>query len=312
MLSVAKATALVPLVALIVLSVVTSTSYSSDGIWDKVDKTADEQACKQFTCSPSGYIWRPNPPTTLYNNVTACDALIKKGIKKIVYYGDSYIRHIYAAMLITLNGNYESGSMANPAKDPLCRYHTLFQEKRCNYWNLNHNGMVCDGKVFMDPLLTGIRDSIFKQENGTVALWSFGNHQLAHGRYGVNDGAAYQALFEKEGTCPYFREHKDKLTGKIDPNGPYSVWWVSTHQRVRQHFPDEAPDKVRKYNHDMRSFFESGQCGHTNYIDVFNVTDKLVTEHNEEAHKLTFDQVHWGYEVNLIKAQIILNALLSS
>lgn len=30
-----------------------------------------------------------------------------------MFYGDSYMRHIYAAMLITLNGNYESGSLAN-------------------------------------------------------------------------------------------------------------------------------------------------------------------------------------------------------
>ena len=49
-----------------------------------------------------------------------------------------------------------------------------------------------------------------------------------------------------------------------------------------------------------------------NYIDVFNMTDSLVVQHDAEARKMTWDQVHWSYEVNLIKAQIIINALLSS
>jgi hypothetical protein len=41
------------------------------------------------------------------------------------------------------------------------------------------------------------------------------------------------------------------------------------------------------------------------------MTSSLALEHPEDAAQMTYDGVHWGYEVNLIKAQIILNALIA-
>jgi hypothetical protein len=283
-------------------------SYTGDGAWEKV--VSQEEECKQWTCTPGGLVWKQKTnPYKLYNNITACDALVKKGVKKILFHGDSYLRHVYAGMLITLNGNYESGSMKDPASDTSCRYHQLFNEKRCNYYNLNHYGLVCDGQVLLDPLLTGFNERDC-QAPGTVSLWSFGNHPLGNHRYGVNDPEAYQNFFNRE-NCPPMLANKDKYTGEFGPDKSCSVWWVSTHQRVQQHFPDEAPDVVQKYNLAMRDYFDAGKCGNVNYIDVFNMTDSVTMQHNEEAHKLTWDKVHWSYEINLIKAQIILNALLS-
>jgi hypothetical protein len=60
----------------------------------------------------------------------------------------------------------------------------------------------------------------------------------------------------------------------------------------------------------MREYFESaGRCGSVNYIDVFNLTSQLALTLTPEAETLTYDGVHWGLEVNLIKAQLILHAL---
>ena len=61
----------------------------------------------------------------------------------------------------------------------------------------------------------------------------------------------------------------------------------------------------------MHQFAADRKCDDLNYIDVYNMTESLALNHREEAERLTYDQVHWGFEVNLIKAQIILNALLS-
>ncbi len=73
--------------------------------------------------------------------------------------------------------------------------------------------------------------------------------------------------------------------------------------------PDELPPSVTRYNEAMRSFFEGGECGKVNYIDVFNMTADLALNNYNDADKyMTYDAVHWGMEVNLIKAQIILNA----
>ena len=287
-------------------------SYNGDGEWVKPE-SPDSQECKQYLCTPSGHIWKQKTnPLKLYNNVTGCDALVAKGIKKILFYGDSYLRHVYAAMLITLNGNYESGSMADPKKDENCKYHELFNEKRCNYFNLNHYGTVCDNRLYLDPLLTDFNDKeCGKKEDGTVALWSVGNHAIGKGRYGVNNAVAYKDQFLK-GNCPTLLNNKEIYTGTADGTHKCSIWWLSTHQRLQQHYPDESPEQIQQYNLDMRQFMESGDCGNVNYIDVFNMTDSLTMQHREESHRLTWDKVHWSMEVNLIKAQIIINALLST
>ena len=61
----------------------------------------------------------------------------------------------------------------------------------------------------------------------------------------------------------------------------------------------------------MREYFDrGGRCGPVNYVDVYNMTAALAGEAHHEAAKMTYDMVHWGIEVNLHKAQIVLNALL--
>jgi hypothetical protein len=140
----------------------------------------------------------------LYTSETACQGLIDKGITKIYFHGDSYMRQVYAAMLITLKGDYRGGSLQNATRVPECQYHRQFNEKRCGTRELNHYGVVCGGKVILDPLLVGFADlNLCSQSNGSVVLWSFGNYKLAKGgRYGVNNASAYGELFEG-GTCKH-------------------------------------------------------------------------------------------------------------
>lgn len=81
---------------------------------------------------------------------------------------------------------------------------------------------------------------------------------------------------------------------------------------MKAYYPDEQVHLVHNYNTDMRSFFDSGACGNVNYVDVYNMTRQLARKHSSEAEQMTYDGVHWGMEVNLIKAQIIINALLTA
>lgn len=301
-----------------------TTSYTSDGKWQKIANHDKTEQCLHYLCSPDGYAWKQNSsPSVLYNDVTGCDALIKKGIKKISFYGDSYMRHLFAAMLITLNGNYDAGSQTdstvNNGNNP-CRFQNQFEERDVGCRNrVNSIGKVCDNKVTLEPLLDSIfnhdRGPIYRQTDGTVVLWTLGNHPIEEtvkpGRYGVNDAFANQQWFESDGFCPFLRDNKDKLTGVAgDSSIPYSLWWVSTHARLMATQPDEEPEYVKKFNVEMRDWADSGKCGNMNYIDVFNMTEKLINTNRKEAVKMTFDEVHWGLEVNLVKCQIILNALL--
>eukprot|EP01038_Epipyxis_sp_PR26KG_P014458 gene14458-19404_t len=312
-------------------------SVTSDGEW----LPAKNGECDRFMCTSNSLTWHPFPPNTnsdgsnksnqpsiskqqynpfpfnLYNNETGCDALLKKGITRILFFGDSFMRQIYAGMLITLNGDFRYGSQADPSKSPECEYQRQFWEKRCGTLQLNHVGKVCGGKILLDPLLHAFHGlHLCSAQNGTVAIWSFANYKLFnHGRYdencGVNNATMYQKFFNQD-ICPQMKQHQNDYTGEVSQK--CSVWWVSTHYRVKGYFADEQPDKIRRYNEDMRHWFESDHknCGNVNYIDVYNMTARLTINHTTEAEKLTYDKVHWGMEVNMIKAQIIINALVAS
>lgn len=283
-----------------------TTSFTVNGEW--APAPADE--CSRYMCTPNNLTFISSAPNKLklFDNVSACDALVKKGVKKIYFHGDSYMRQMYAAMLISLNGDYRYGSLANPALSPQCEYHRQFYEKSCGTRQLNHWGVVCGGQIIMDPMLNGFSNvNHCSGETGSIVLWSFANYPLGHhGRHGVNNATVYQEFFERD-ICPTLRSNVEAYPG--DTSHPCSVWWISTHYRVRAYFEDEKPDIVKNYNEQMRLYFDTKRCGAVNYIDVYNMTARLATGHPTEAEKMTYDGVHWGFEGNLVKAQIIINAL---
>lgn len=310
---------------------VESNEYAPSGEWTKTDRP--EKVCKdQFLCAEGDLTWVSNNNPTLFDVNNVCDALVDAGIRHIDFHGDSYMRQIYAGILITLNGNYRNGSIAdtdfaraNGAEQ--CTYQTQFAEKHCGVRSLNHGPSVCDGRVSLDPLLNGVENlnNCKAHRNGSIILFSWGNYKVGPGggRHGVNDPKAYSEFFETSGLCPSVRardEEMKKAAGglrrklKIKPpksqRPPCGVYWISTHYRLVAHFPDEKEQIVRRYNEGMRDFFRSGQCGDINYIDVYNMTASF-GEHHSIASKYSYDKVHWGMEVNLLKAQIILNALVS-
>lgn len=297
------------LTVVLVVSAARRISYTSTGSWEP----AKNENCDRYMCSPNNLTWSPDHSFRFYNSTEACDALVKKGIRYIFYHGDSFMRQMYAAMLISLNGDYESGSLANPQSAPQCRYRKQFNEKSCGTRQLNHYGKMCNNQIIMDPLLNGFGDTkACSEHNGSVVLWSFGNYKLVrYGREGVNNATMYSNLFQRD-ICPKIRKlsNNPSYTGEVD--GICSVFWVSTHYRLRAYFEDEKPEIVKEYNRGMRSFYDSGSCGKVNYLDVYNMTAALGLGHRGVAEQMSYDHVHWGMEVNLVKAQLIINALLSS
>ncbi len=286
-----------------------TTSFTVNGAWGQ----AVNNECEHYMCTPNNLTWVSTNPNILkyYDNTTACDALVKKGVKKIFFHGDSYMRQIYAGLLITLNGDYRYGSLADSKLSPQCEYHRQFYEKSCGTRQLNHYGVVCGGKIILDPVLNGFSNvNNCDSSNGTLVLWSFANYKLSkNGRNGVNNATMYQEFFERD-ICPTLKNNENKYTGDFASH-PCSVWWISTHYRMKAYYDDEKPEVVKQYNEEMRHYFDTKRCGAVNYVDVYNMTARLATDHPTDAEKMTYDGVHWGLEGNLVKAQIIINALLA-
>lgn len=252
----------------VVVAVECRISFSLLGNWTQVNETSRE--CLLHMCTPSKpYAWISSDPFKLYDSRLGCEKLIEKGISRIFFHGDSYMRQIYSSMLITLSGNYHNGSLIEGSPEH-CYGKRQFNEKTCGTRQLNKDGTVCGGLVYLDLQMRGLDDlnSCVEGEK-RVFLWSFGNHKLTrYGRYGVNNATAFSELFLRN-PCPLIREHK---------NNNCSIWWVSTHYRMRPYFEDEVPEVIRGYNEGMRSFFESEACGNVNYIDVYNSTQQLGNE----------------------------------
>lgn len=276
--------------------------YSPGGKWAYA-KDPELLCGKRFLCTPSNLTWvSEDPADVLYDSDGACDALIDAGITRIDFHGDSYMRQIYAAVLITLNGNYVNGSIAdtpyaqkNGAKE--CTYHKQFAEKMCGIRSLNHGPEVCGGKVVLDPLLNGLET--LKQCKGGgkstgIALFSWGNYKVGpqiFDRHGVNNATAYGQFFEDSKLCPNIR-HYDNIT--LEAHGMTTrscdVFWLSTHYRLMHHFTDEQVSAVKNYNERMRDWVTSKACGLVNYVDVYNMTAVLATDHTSEARLMSYDQ----------------------
>ena len=300
-------------------------SFTANGKWGTQTATNNDILCNQkFMCTPHNLTWIPSYPippvvTGLWNNETACAALLSKGITNIYFYGDSYVRNFYAAVLITLNGDYRAGSLSNDSFTG-CLYRNQFNEKMgsgCGKWGpLNHHGIVCGGKINLHPLLTHLETlNLCAQTNGSIVLWSAGNHRLSrYGRFGINNATSYSRYFQRN-ICKQLNDSRyveQSLSGRPISQRTCSTWWVSTHYRFEAFFEDEVPERVLNFNKGMRRFFDSRSCGPVNYIDVYNMTATLVAQAPEDAGNMTHDKMHWGIEVNLHKAQIILNAILSA
>jgi hypothetical protein len=262
-----------------------------------------------------------------FDSHNACLFLRNRDITTISFYGDSYMRQIYAAMAITLSGNYRNGSIGDSelarysGASKNCNHHSQFNERFCGDWEVKSEAIVCNGSITLRPFIkTPFDSSSVSNDSHHLTLFSYGNHPikgrpLSGGRYGVNNASAYIDLYNAT-ICPELNSRTmHSLSSSRTATGNVSsspVWWVSTHRRVVNKSPDESSEVVQKFNEDMREFFVSNNCGAVNYLDVYNMTASLVSHHLDAAKALTYDGVHWGMEVNLIKAQMLIDALITT
>lgn len=248
-------------------------SYPINGSWIK---DVHPSICyENHLCLPSGETYSV---PFIKSMEDACDLLLLRGITEIHLFGDSYMRHILEALIITLTGNYKD-SATEPRHDSKgknrCEYNNQFSDKYCR--DVYDKMQVCNNNIMIyyisDSIIKSRHFSNFQCKRGRIVLLSYGNHPIIddyNNRPGVNDPEIYQKVFK--GIC-------DNWNIKLKNNQYHcNMFWVSTHARTTGK-PDESFEKVKNYNLKMREFFESGKCTtKTNYIDVYNMTGYLYIE----------------------------------
>ena len=203
-----------------------ASSITSNGSW----VMADGDICAKYLCSSSGLTWKSPQITQIYDRISGCEALIKKGVSSITFHGDSFVRHIYAALMITLNGDFKYGSIHDGKMFPECHYHEQFTS-RCKTMTLNKHGVVCEGKIKLNPELTYFQNlDECKSQQGSVIIWSFGNHPLPMEERPIND----KDQQETEGAPPTTLEEAFHDTINDVP-GPHSVSSVLKNKTSADH-----------------------------------------------------------------------------
>jgi hypothetical protein len=264
------------------------TDTNSTNVW-AIDHDNPAICHERHICTPSHRRWLTN--STLYFEKDACEVLTKKGIKRIIMMGDSFMRHMYEALIMTVTGNYRDSPLIR--SDKSCEYHMLFCEKRCSTTMLLGEKLICDDKI-------SVHASIFSyslpgpRTAGDLIFFSEGNHARNGDMRVANNFTAYKDHFL----------YGDSLCSMAGP--PSITTWVSTHARMAPTHEFETSERVRNFNDGMKDFILSGRCGPIDYIDVYNMTNELISHHEADAAYMTFDKAHWGMEVNLVKIQILL------
>lgn len=276
-------------------------SRASDGIW--AQEPIPEICYEQYLCTPSGLRWVPSSGAFLWTQQRACAAFESSGVNRILFSGDSYMRHFYEALVLLLTNNYKNGAISSPSS---CFYGHQFSEKNCRNY-VPQSMVVCDNHLLLKfEDWQNLKSACDK--NTTWFIWSLGNHPVSTrpGREGINNAEAYIQDFTGAGVCLQNQTFACEL------------FWMSTHNRLREGSPGynetrETYAQVEEYNIKMRTYMESDKCGtNIHYVDVFNMTKDLVRNHMDEAVFLTFDYAHWGMQVNLNKVQVFLDTAFST
>lgn len=285
----------------------------NQGYWFRDPATCSTYPAN-MTCTASGQVWKADG-CVLETSSVACARLIDANIRKLLFIGDSYVRHAYEGMLLMLSGDFSKGALIPGTTDeyPDCLDDGQFEELKCRH-HVKTNDTLCGGLVTV-ALKYGAAPAPDEGDSEWDAIvWGVGNH-LVDGNYttrlGINDAAAYsehmfQKLCHRDTGLSYLRHH-DRREHRLHALNAPKVFWLTSHSRPAARFTDEDDGTVYRY------VVESSRhlwhfCG-ISAIDTYTLTSNLVRFFPEEAKQLSWDGTHWSRAINLLKAVLVLHAV---
>lgn len=289
--------------------------------WFRVlcDKSSDKPCCYENVCAPKtvkqcqcedcydsrGRVdpeladWLPSKNYKLedFSTEAACSFLTAK-YDNVVFMGDSLMCHFYAAMLLLLRNDPINGVLyedAPQAARQICSKRYLqFLHPEC-LREMARKAIVCQGQLKMEMV-----------ESNTVGFVNWGlnyfNSELqnlnrtffAFG-VGIHDNFTIPRIL-KGYIKPFL-----KLV-KLKENSNHSVpsfLWVNPHLPGLLLTP-RVPERGSKY-----------AIRYSNYMDAFfrDLCIPVMNNLHLTKNVVSWDGVHYGYAVNMIKAKILLNYL---
>jgi len=251
-----------------------------------------------------------------------CKKLYARNITSILFIGDSYVRHAYQGVAAVLTRNFDDASLVHGA--PLeCRGARQTEFAKCRF-HLNTTitacGITLSARIGHTPIPRVYPNDFLEH---TVIVWGFGNHpsDSAWGdgdRPTIGDVQAYtQDVLLPTCRCVpplainhVIRSHLDNFEQDCVP---WSSEWSKRVVFLQSHFRPSPGRYAGETREAQQLFFDRMPeairtvCNITRMVDTYTPTRQLASHGG--AMKYAADTAHWGWAVNLVKAEILLDAL---
>ena len=258
--------------------------------------------------TPNGYAFEGLKLFTLAN---ACGMLASKNLTTIHMIGDSFVRHAYIALGMVLADDYDEAMLAPDWRARVavpCGGDAIFGLKECRPLLRNSVRVCHGGRVTLTFKEHGQASPAMLRES-SVVVWGDSNHPVDMNytsRCGIHDADIFtRAILEPR--CPAI----------VAQNLSAKLVWLGTHRRLgpvngrwaEPHF-DEELESVHAFLRQLGPVLGC-LCGVSRFVDTWGFTSALVRQlPSNESEALTFDGVHWQRAVNVIKAHLLLKAIL--
>jgi hypothetical protein len=261
-------------------------------------------------CSPAHWTW--NDDREVIVPADAC-ALLQRirisrsssGITRVLFVGDSNVRHAYQAFAMSLSGDYERGGV-RPDAPQRCSGNGQFEQMPCRREVSSFDA--CGGSVRLELEWRQndhwymLHPESHSPSRADVIVWyTVPPHSpvlggdIAHGRARKHYGNCSASALE---TVVLSRVCTPDVLQQFPP-----VFVISPHLPLH----DTDPSTLEAYSRRAAQMLRS-KCGFVP-VDVYTLTSTLVrTLPREEANALTHDGGHWSRAVSLWKAQMLLRA----
>jgi len=234
----------------------------------------------------------------------AC-SILSSHFTSVTFIGDSLVRHIFSSLLLLLTQNRESGALQTDIKEidkAICSGENQFTDSACHkklimYWkDIKANPKYCsNAEPGKKPILS------FVEAYNTVHLPLASdelNQRLSEKNPLVILGIGVHDNFN------YTKVINDYLSPIVDirnSKGANGIFiWLNTHSsgplKPNQFRDVQGNRNIKIFNQALKEFCESKNIL---LMDTFNFT--------KGVH--SFDGTHYGYEVNRLKTQVLLNSL---
>jgi hypothetical protein len=264
-------------------------------------------------CTPTG-LAPAEPPTTDY-----C-ASLPRGTK-LLFAGDSFVRHAFQGALILLRRDYEYGGLNGTQEG--CQYNAQFKEKKCWFSILGSDGTgcvqtACAGNVTVRLKYDGAA-TVSAEDMATfdVVYWSVASHGWDGNGHGMNDAGmiadkVLTPMCSRAGTRD--GTHRAKLVYMdIHAQGRWFIpcaasqpGWDRERTDTRCAKPRETREVVTTFHEEMPSL-ACRICGMCTSVSLFDWTLALGESAKTDWQDMTWDGMHWQMPVNLWKSHYALS-----